>query len=94
MSNESGLAPYIELSKTAKSYGGPKSYICTIRSSEYAAGLAEGLSERRAADFNSGLVTGCVITGTTALVVICGGWIYKKIKEKMEREDYVRWNRK
>jgi hypothetical protein len=89
MRNISGIAPYIELSKTAKSYGGPKSYIYKLRSSEYVSGYSAGYSSGNTA----GLITGCIVTGL-ATGVILGLWSYKKYKAKVEREEYTHWNRK
>lgn len=88
MSNISGLMPYINFSKTAKVFGGPESYISTLRSSEYASGYSAGYSSGN----TTGLVTGCAVTGLAAGVIFGGIWLYKKYKAKKEREEYARWN--
>ena len=90
MSNISGLIPYIDLSKTAKVFGGPESYISTLRSSEYSLGYSAGYSS----GYTTGLITGCAVTGLAASAVFGGIWLYKKHKAKKEREEYVQWNTK
>ena len=94
MRDYSGLVPYINNSKAAKSYGGPENYIRSIRTMGYAEGYADGLSERSASSYNSGLVTGCAVTGLTVMVFAAGIWLYKKYKAKKEREEYAQWNTK
>ena len=90
MSNITGLVPYIELSKTAKSYGGPKNYICTLRSSEYASGYSVGYSSGNV----SGFIVGCAVTGLLVGAVAGARWLYKRYKANKENDEYVQWNRK
>ncbi len=90
MSNMSGLIPYIDLSKTAKVFGGPESYISTLRSSEYASGYSAGYSSGN----TTGLITGGAIAVLAAGAVFGGIWLYKKYKAKKEREEYAQWNTK
>ena len=85
MSNISGLVPYINLSKTAKLYGGPESFICTLRSSEYALGFSSGSSY----GFATGLITGCAATGLVVGVVFGARYIYKRYKAYKECEEFI-----
>lgn len=90
MSNMSGLIPYIELSKEAKSFGGPESYIGILRSSEYATGYSVGYSSGN----TMGFITGCAATGLLVGAVLGARWLYKRYKARKEQEEYAQWNTK